>query len=78
MNTGLIFDSEAEMNSFGLDLTAHHKDNLIPNLSGLDLDFDAVDRDGDCFFRAIARQLCKHDEPLQGTNSLTLFFTWIR
>ena len=60
MKTGNLVENELEMNTLGMDLTAQHRDNLIRNLSGLDLVVDEVDRDGDCFFRAIARQLCKH------------------
>ena len=48
------------MNTLELELTDQHRDNMIRNLSGLNLVVDEVDRDGDCFFRATARQLCKH------------------
>ena len=48
------------MNTLELELTDQHRDNMMQNLSGLNLVVDEVDRDGDCFFRAIARQLYKH------------------
>ena len=35
-------------------------DNLIRNLSGLNLEVDKIERDGNCFFRAVASQLNRH------------------
>ena len=46
------------MNSLELDLTA--MDNLIGNLSGFNLEVDKIERDGHCFFRAVASQLNRH------------------
>lgn len=63
------------MNRLGLDLTDQHRDNLTRNLSGLNLVVDEVDGYGDCFFRAIARQLNKHfrlNEQIQHHCSRTL------
>ena len=48
------------MNSLELDLTAQHMDNLIRNLSGFNLEVDKIERDGNCFFRAVASQLNRH------------------
>ena len=35
-------------------------DNLIRNLSGFNLEVDKIERDGNCFFRAVASQLNRH------------------
>ena len=48
------------MNSLELDLTAQHMDNLIRNLSGFNLEVDKIERDGNCFFKAVASQLNRH------------------
>lgn len=42
-----LIESEAKMNTLGLDLTDQHGDNMIRNLSGLNLELDEVGRDGD-------------------------------
>lgn len=55
-----LIEDESKLNAMGLDLTAQHSDNLTRNLSGLKLGVDKVARDGNCFFRAVARQLSKH------------------
>ena len=63
-STGLTFgdliEEESKFNAIGLDLTNQHSDNLKRNLSSLSLGLDEVARDGNCFFRAVARQLGKH------------------
>ena len=69
-----LVENELKMNTLGLDLTA---DNMIRNLSDLDLVVDEVDRVGDCFFRAIAIQLYKHFRLLRKKFNSTVF-TWIR
>lgn len=43
-----------------LNLTPQHKDNLLRNLTGFNLQLDPINKDGNCFFRATARQLQKH------------------
>lgn len=48
------------MNSIELSLTTQHEDNMTRNLSGYDLKVDPIKTDGNCFFRAMARQLQKH------------------
>ena len=48
------------MNSIELSLTTQHEDNMTRNLSGYDLKVDPIKTDGNCFFRATARQLQKH------------------
>ena len=64
------------MNSLELDLTAQHMDNLIGNLSGFILKVDKIERDGNCFFRAVASQLDRY-EGIQGTYRRVLHFPWI-
>lgn len=54
-----LCEHEPKLNTTELDLTAQHKDDLIRNLSGFNLQLDAVQKDGNCFFRATARQLNK-------------------
>ena len=61
---------ESELNTMEFDLTAQHLDNLIRNLSGFRLKVDQIPKDGNCFFRATARQLHKHFI-LQGSDELT-------
>ena len=60
LKTENFIEVEKKMNSLELDLTAQHMDNLIRNLSGLNLEVDKIERDGDCFFRAVASQLNRH------------------
>ena len=43
-----------------LDLTAQHMDSLIRNLLGFNLEVDKIERDGNCFFKAVASQLNRH------------------
>ena len=60
LTVGKLMEDESKLNSLGLDLTAQHSDNLTRNLSGLNLTVDKVAGDGNCYFRAVARQLRKH------------------
>ena len=60
LETGKFIEVEKKMNSLELDLTAQHMDNLIRNLSGFNLEVDKIERDGNCFFRAVASQLNRH------------------
>ena len=60
LKTENFIEVKKKMNSLELDLTAQHMDNLIRNLSGLNLEVDKIERDGDCFFRAVASQLNRH------------------
>ena len=57
-----------------MDLTDQHSDNLVRNLSGINLAIDKVAIDGNFFFRAFARQLRKHlilfDEQIEGHCTL--------
>ena len=48
------------LNSIELSLTTRHEDNMTRYLSGHDLKVDPIKKDGNCFFRATARQLQKH------------------
>ena len=54
-----LCEHESKLNTTELDLTAQHNDNLIRNLSGFNLQLDPIEKDGNCFFRATARQLNK-------------------
>ena len=60
LKTEKFIEVEKKMNSLELDLTAQHMDNLIRNLSGFNLEVDKIERDGNCFFRAVASQLNRH------------------
>ena len=60
LKTKKFIEVEKKMNSLELDLTAQHMDNLIRNLSGFNLEVDKIERDGNCFFRAVASQLNRH------------------
>ena len=60
LKTENFIEVKKKMNSLELDLTAQHMDNLIRNLSSLNLEVDKIERDGDCFFRAVASQLNRH------------------
>ena len=42
------------------DLTPQHRDDLLRNLSGFNLELDGIPKDGNCFFRATVRQLKKY------------------
>ena len=57
---GDLIEGESKLNVMGIDLTPQHSDNLARNLAGLNLTVDKVIRDGNCFFRAVARQLGKY------------------
>ena len=50
VKTGDLIEAEKQMNFLGLDLTAQHRDNLVRNLSGLNLEVARIERDGNCFF----------------------------
>lgn len=67
---GDLIEGESKLNVMGIDLTPQHSDNLARNLAGLNLTVDKVIRDGNCFFRAVARQLGKylilHSEQMKG------------
>ena len=65
-------EHESKVNTIELDLTTQHNDNLIRNLLGFNLQLDANEKDGNCFFRATARQLKKL---LQITNG-NIFLHW--
>ena len=60
VKTEKFIEEEKKMNSLEQDLTAQHMDNLIRNLSGFNLEVDKIERDGNCFFRAVASQLNRH------------------
>ncbi|CAH3165856.1 unnamed protein product [Pocillopora meandrina] len=60
LKTEKFIEVEKKMNSLELDLTAQHMDNLKRNLSGFNLEVDKIERDGNCFFRAVASQLNRH------------------
>ena len=62
MKTGDLINEETKKNAMGVGLTSqlHTRDNLMRNLSSHNLVVDEVVGDGNCFFRAVARQLCKH------------------
>lgn len=47
-------EEESELNVIGTDMTAQHRDNLMLNLSGFDLEVDEIVKDGNWFFRATA------------------------
>lgn len=49
----------------GMDLTSQHAENLYRNLSGFNLELDKVVRDGNCFFKSVARQISAY---LKGDN----------
>lgn len=55
-----LIKEESELNVVGTDMAAQHRDNLMRNLSGFDLEVDEIAKDGNCFFRATVRQLHKH------------------
>ena len=55
-----LYEQESKLNVMELNLTPQHKDNLLRNLTGFDLQLDPINKDGNCFFRATARQLQKH------------------
>ena len=67
-----LCEHESKVNTIELDLTTQHNDNLIRNLLGFNLQLDANEKDGNCFFRATARQLKKL---LQITNG-NIFLHW--
>lgn len=52
----------------GMDLTSQHAENLYRNLSGFNLELDKVVRDGNCFFKSVARQISAY---LKGDNRQT-------
>ena len=60
LKTENFIEVEKKMNSLELDLTAQHMNNLIRNLSGFNLEVDKIERDGNCFFQAVASQLNRH------------------
>ena len=55
-----LIKEESELNVVGTDMAAQHRDNLMRNISGFDLEVDEIAKDGNCFFRATVRQLHKH------------------
>ena len=57
---GNLYEQESKLNVMELNLTPQHKDNLLRNLTGFNLQLDPINKDGNCFFRATARQLQKH------------------
>ncbi|CAH3165526.1 unnamed protein product [Porites lobata] len=57
---GNLYEQESKLNVMELNLTPQHKDNLLRNLTGFNLQLDPINKDGNCFFRATARQLKKH------------------
>lgn len=64
-----LFEQESILNSIELSLIAQHEDNTTRNLSGCDRKVDPIKKDGNCFFRATARQLQKH--LVQGSELLS-------
>ena len=60
VKTEMFIEEEKKMNSLEQDLTNQHMDNLIRNLSGFNLEVDKIERDRNCFFRAVASQLNRH------------------
>lgn len=69
VNTSSFIEDESELNTMGMDMTSQHAENLQRNLSGLNLELDKVAEDGNCYFRAVVRQLPKYltgnKEPLE-------------
>ena len=57
MSTSSFIEDETRLNTIGMDLTSQHAENLHRNLSGFNLELDEVIRDGNCFFKAVARQI---------------------
>lgn len=53
-------EEESKLNDIGTNMAAQHRDNLVRNLSGFDLEVDEIAKDGNCFFRATVRQLHNH------------------
>ena len=64
-----LFEQESMLNCIELSLNTQHEDNMTRNLSGYDLKVDPIETDGNCFFRATARQIQKHLE--QGSEWLS-------
>ena len=60
VKTEKFIEGGKKINSLELDLTAHHMDHFMRNLSGSNLEVDKIERDGKCFFRAVASQLNRH------------------
>ena len=52
VKTGDLIEAEKQMNFLGLDLTAQHRDNLVRNLSGLNLEVARIE-DGNCFLERL-------------------------
>ena len=57
VKTSSFIEDETRLNTMGMDLTSQHAENLHRNLSGFNLELDKVLRDGNCFFRSVARQI---------------------
>lgn len=58
--TSGFIEEETMLNTMGVDLTFQRAENLHRNLSGFNLELDKVSKDGNCFFRAVAKQLPKY------------------
>ena len=69
-----LCEQESKLNTMELNLTAQHSDNLIRNLSGFNLQLDLIQKDGNCFFRATARQLHKHFQSSDLLNRQHIIF----
>ena len=57
MKTSSFIEDETSLNTIGMDLTSQHAENMHRNLSGFNLELDEVIRDGNCFFKSVARQM---------------------
>ena len=68
VKTSSFIEDETRLNTMGMDLTSQHAENLHRNLSGFNLELDKVLRDGNCFFKSVARQIPTY---LKGGNRLT-------
>ena len=68
LKTSSFIEDETRLNTIGMDLTSQHAENLHRNLSGFNLELDKVRRDGNCFFKSVARQIPTY---LKGDNRRT-------